>query len=290
MAAPVQPALSALAFFTRHWRQQLLVVLLALAAPNDGAQAQLREYVIGVGDIVAVTVWNQLDQSGKFTVEPDGTIVLSLLGRIKAEGLTATQLAEELKARLAKGFFKTPDVTVVVESYNSRRVFVLGEVRKPGEIPLKGPMTLVEALATAGGTAEVPAEVLVIRRAPNSTFTGPNFPGGSGGGETVRVDAARLNAGDPKENLELADGDTVFVPRPQTAFVSGQVRSPGAYPIGPSTTVLQLISLAGGVTEKGAAGRTKVIRLVDGNRKQTSIKLTDIVRAGDTIVVPERFF
>ncbi|MGD9901828.1 MAG: polysaccharide biosynthesis/export family protein [Vicinamibacterales bacterium] len=267
----------------------VLLVLCGAAAAGTGVDAQSREYVIGAGDVLAVTVWNQLDQSGKFTVEPDGTVVLSLLGRVKVEGLTATQLAEHLKVKLSEGFFKNPDVTVAVESFNSRRLFVLGEVRKPGEIPLKGPMTLVEALATAGGTVDVPAEIIVIRRDPTVPITGPNFPG-TGEGETVRIDAARLNAGDPKENLELADGDTVFVPRPQTAFVAGQVRTPGAYPIGPSTTVLQLLALAGGVTERGAAGRTKVIRLVDGSRKQSSIKLTDVVRAGDTIVVPERFF
>lgn len=255
------------------------------------APGQFGEYKVGVGDVVSVTVWNQLDMSGKFTVEPDGTFVFPLLGRIAADGQTGPQIAATLKTLLMKGFFKAPEVTVAVEEYNSQRVFVVGEVREPGAIPLRGKLTLVEALALAGSAgAEAATEIVVVRRAPQAPVVGPNFPGSAAGGEVVRIDFARLHSGDASQNLELFNGDTVFVPRPQTAFVSGQVRNPGVYPIGPSTTALQALTLAGGVTDRGAPQRLRVIRIVDGAKRQLRMKLTDLVRAGDTLVVPERFF
>ena len=70
----------------------------------------------------------------------------------------------------------------------------------------------------------------------------------------------------------------------------GQVKNPGSYPVQSGTTVLQLLSLAGGLTPKGAANRVVVVRVVDGTKKEAKIKLTDIVKPGDTVVVPERFF
>ncbi len=73
-------------------------------------------------------------------------------------------------------------------------------------------------------------------------------------------------------------------------YVFGQVRTPGAYPIDRGTTVLQALSLAGGVTDRGSTGRIKVVRTADGKKKEVKVKLTDVVEPGDTLIVAERFF
>ena len=93
-----------------------------------------------------------------------------------------------------------------------------------------------------------------------------------------------------KQNIELRDGDTIFVPRAESAYVFGQVKTPGAYAIQKDTTVLQALSLAGGVTENGAMNRIKIVRMVNGEKKELKVKLTDLVKPGDTIIVPERYF
>ena len=93
-----------------------------------------------------------------------------------------------------------------------------------------------------------------------------------------------------KQNIELHDGDTIFVPRAESVYVFGQVKNPGAYPIQKDTTVLQALSLAGGVTPQGAMNRTKILRIVNGEKRELKVKVTDIVQPGDTIMVPERFF
>ena len=89
---------------------------------------------------------------------------------------------------------------------------------------------------------------------------------------------------------EAEDSDTIIVARAQAVYVFGQVKSPGAYPIERDTTVLQALSLAGGVTDRGSTGRIKIVRTVDGKKKEIKVKLTDVVEPGDTVIVAERFF
>ena len=105
------------------------------------------------------------------------------------------------------------------------------------------------------------------------------------------MDLRKLEGGALDRSVLLLDGDTLFVPAAATVYVSGHVKSPGAYPVGPTMTVLQAISLAGGVTDRGASGRIRIMRVAaDGSAQEIKAKLSDPVRPGDTIVVPERFF
>jgi polysaccharide export outer membrane protein len=90
--------------------------------------------------------------------------------------------------------------------------------------------------------------------------------------------------------VQLQDGDTINVPKAQSVFVTGQVKSSGAYAVERGTTVLQVVSLAGGLTDRGADGRIRILRTVNGKKVELKAKLTDIVEPGDTIVVPERYF
>jgi polysaccharide export outer membrane protein len=91
-------------------------------------------------------------------------------------------------------------------------------------------------------------------------------------------------------NITLQDGDTVNVPKAQSVFVTGQVKQPGAYAVDRGTTVLQVLSLAGGLTDRGADSRIKIQRMVKGKLKEIKAKLTDPVEPGDTVIVPEKFF
>src|SRR5262249_18678556 len=116
------------------------------------------------------------------------------------------------------------------------------------------------------------------------------LPGDDSGSEVFRATIRSLESGSLRQNIDLRDGDTIFVPRAETIYVFGQVKNPGAYAVQKDTTVLQALSLAGGVTENGAMGRVKVVRIVEGQKVEIKIKLTDIVKPNDTIMVPERYF
>jgi polysaccharide export outer membrane protein len=108
--------------------------------------------------------------------------------------------------------------------------------------------------------------------------------------DVIRVSIKELESGGRVQNVQLQDGDTIFVPQAAFVYVFGQVRNPGSYPIQRDTTVLQALSLAGGVNETGAMNRIKIVRIVDGQKKEIKVKPGDFVKGGDTIIVPERFF
>ena len=100
-----------------------------------------------------------------------------------------------------------------------------------------------------------------------------------------KVNLRDLQAGALSANVTIRDGDTIFVPRAERFYVTGQVRSPGAYAFELNLTVLQAISLAGGPTDRGSNRRLRIIR----QQKEFDAKLTDIVQPGDTIIVRQRW-
>ncbi len=266
----------------RHLQGSLIALLIATAV---SAQT---DYVVGAQDVLTVTVFGESDLSGKFTVEQDGTFTFPLIGRVRAGGVTLRALELDLRTQLADGYLRNPQVTVAVETYRSQRIFVMGEVRSPNTYQLTGDMTLIEALARAGGTTgDAGGTLLIVRPAPG----GRPANGAEGDRtDTIRVDLADLQSGGLAQNVRLHDGDTIIVPRAQSVFVSGQVKNPGPYPVERGTTVLQVLSMAGGVTDRGARNRITILRTVNGKLSERRATENDIVQPGDTIKVPERFF
>lgn len=263
--------------------------LSAQAAQANGADS----YVIGPQDVIVIAVLDQPSLGGKYVVEADGSFTFPHLGPVKAGGLTVRALEDSLRKRLGETLFRNPQVTVGVETYRSKRVFIMGEVRTSGRQQLAGSMTLVEVLAAAGGTTPAAAgEAIIVRPRDGVQVTDALLPGQDKNAEVITVDLLKLQSGDLRQNPTLRDGDTVYVPRAETIYIFGEVRSPNAYPIQRGMTVLQALSLAGGATENGAMNRIKIHRVENGKKLEIKVKdpLTEIVKPGDTIVVPERWF
>ncbi len=272
-------------------KKQLTTLLAAglLCVLTAAAPAGQTNYVLGAHDVVTITIFGEPELSGKYTIEQDGSFTFPLIGRIAAKGMTLRALEQELKKKLADGYLKDPQVSASVEAYRSQKILVMGEVVQPSEYQLTGDMTLLSALAKAGGVTPRAGREVVIVRTPRRPAGAPNGDG-QAEAEILRVDLADLQAGNVSLNLPLQDGDTINVPKAQSAFVSGQVKSPGAYAVEQGMTVLQVLSLAGGVTDRGSTGRIKILRMVNGKQKEIKVKLSDVVQPGDTIVVGERIF
>ena len=271
--------------------RRVLATLLPLFLLHFAVHAQVNNYIVGPQDVLAITLFDQQDLSGKYTIEADGTFTFPLIGRVKAGGMSLRDVEQALRTQLSDGFFKNPQVSVSVEQYRSQRIFVVGEVRTPGPYPLVGDMTLIEALARAGSTTEHAAgEALIVRSSDGSRSSGPLLPDQKNGADVIRVDVKALQSGRLSENATLRDGDTIFVPRAELVYVFGHVHNPGAYTLQSGVTVLQALSLAGGVTDRGAMSRIRIARLLEGKRTELRVKLDDIVQPGDTIIVPERYF
>lgn len=267
----------------------LVVLLLGVGGRSAYSASQPTNYVIGAQDILLIAVFDQDDLGGKYPVDADGSFTFPLIGRVNAGGLTLRQLEAELRLRLKDGFFKDPQLSVAVEQYRSQKIHIVGEVRNPGTYPLTGDMALIEAIARAGSSLlTASGEALIVRAKSGRVVDVPTLPDTET--EVTTVNLKALQSGALEHNIALRDGDTIFVPRAETIYVFGQVRSPGAYAIVKDTTVLQALSLAGGVTDRGATGRVRVVRIEKGNKVEVRVKLTDVVRPGDTLIVPERFF
>jgi polysaccharide export outer membrane protein len=265
--------------------RRVIIGLLLLVAP---VSAQT-DYVIGAQDILVITVYDQADLSGKFTVEPDGSLTFPLIGRLTAGGLTLRALEDDLKKRLSDGYLRNPQVSASVEQYRSQRIFVMGEVRAPGAYPLNGDTTIIEAIARAGSTTLQAADEVMIVRPKAGKVDGPALPTDAES-TVLRVNIRDIQEGALSKNVQLRDGDTLVVQKARSVYVFGQVKTPGAYPVDKDTTVLQALSLAGGVTDRGSTGRIKIVRTVQGTKKEIKVKLTDLAEPGDTIIVAERFF
>ncbi|MGE3277293.1 MAG: SLBB domain-containing protein [Vicinamibacterales bacterium] len=259
------------------------------AAPRAGS-----DYEIGAEDILQINLYDQEELGGRYPVDADGTFTFPLVGRVQAGGLTLRQVEGELRRLLMDGYFRDPQLSVSVEQYRSQKIFMVGEVRNPGTYPLTGQMSLIEAIARAGSTLpSASGEAIIVRKKTQpdgASGDGPTIPRGEDDADVETVNLKSLQSGELDQNVVLQDGDTIFVPRAETIYVFGQVKSPGAYPITRGTTVLQALSLAGGITDRGSTGRIKIVRLDDGNKVEIKVKLDYVVRPGDTIIVPERFF
>jgi polysaccharide export outer membrane protein len=289
--------------FAGSWRTLLAPPVLcalcvcALAQPAAqttpaGQPSPSPDYVVGAQDILTITSYDQADLSGKFTVEADGSFAYPMIGRVQAGGMTLRQVEAQVKKQLKnEGFFNNPQITVSMDQYRSQKIFVVGEVRAPGSYPLSGDMSLVEALARAGSTLSSASGEAVIVHAASGHESGPVLPKQVSADSVVRIDIRELQNGSLSQNTTLRDGDTIFVPRAESVYVFGQVKNPGAYALRQKdTSVLQTLSLAGGLTDRGSTVRIRIVRMVDGEKKEFKAKLTDVVQPGDTVIVAERFF
>jgi polysaccharide export outer membrane protein len=256
-----------------------------------GAQPSA-DYRVGPRDQLEITVFGHADLSGSYTVSADGSISFPLIGELPVAGRTPRDIEGAIAQRLAEGFLKNPQVSVRVAEFRSQRVFVMGEVGQPGPVALTGSLTLLEAVAKAGGLSKTAGtELIVLRRNdPADTAAGPLLLGQAGAREIARVGLAELQSGRIKENIALQDGDTILVPTAEPVFVLGQVKTPGMIPYTRDLTVFKALSLAGGATDLASTRRIRIIRIVGGEKKEIPAKLTDVLQPGDTLMVPTRWF
>ena len=243
--------------------------------------------------MLKVTIWGHEDLSRQVVVSADGTFQFPLIGDVRVAGLTPGAIEVLLRDLLGKDYLVNPQVSVSVQEYRSQRVFVLGEVDKPGTYAMTGQMTLLDVLSQAGGPGKNAGRQVVVVRFPKSE--GPVVPGSPGSADsvTLRANLKRLLDGEGGENIPLENGDTVFIPKLTSFFVLGEVVRQGAYAIEKETTALEAVTLAGGFTDRAAPSGARILRRrPDGVQDTIDIDLTDAkarevyLAEGDTLLVP----
>ena len=214
-------------------------------------------------------------------VSGDGLVTAALVGSVPVLGLTPQQAAQRIGRAYKDGqFLVDPQVTVTMTEYQSQQLSVLGEVTAPGRFPMRTRLSILDALALAGGIKATGAQLAYILRPEDAVVT------------RYEVDLdALLQAGAGQQYFELLAGDTVVVPKSEVFYIYGEVKTPNAYPLKSGTTVIQALSLAGGLTDKGSDRRIDIKRRDDSGRLQTlSATLNDALRPDDVVYIRERLF
>jgi polysaccharide export outer membrane protein len=237
---------------------------------------------MGPGDSVTLHVFGQPDMDTVLGVADDGTIRVPLAGAIQVGGLSPEAGARQVeKAFKDGGFFVDPHVTLTVTQSLSQRVSVLGEVRQPGRYPVDARTSIIDLLAQAGGETEFASETVYVLRTDAA-------------GAVKRYPVNLKGLTDPRGSAPtqlLHAGDSVFVPRAEQFYILGEVQKPSMYKLEPNLTVLQAISLAGGITAKGSDRRVEIKRTgKDGQQVVIKPKPNDFVQPDDVIRVKESIF
>jgi len=253
------------------------------------------DYLVGNEDVLDITVWGHDDLRRVLPVSLEGMITFPMIGEVRAAGKTTQQLEKELAKKLGDGFLVNPQITVTVREYKSQKVFVMGQVENPGTYPISKENDLLFILSKAGGPAVLPEKAagdeVIIVRPKNPTGKALTLEEAEAFQATIiTINLKALLAGDPKQNITIRNGDSIIVPQKPFFFVMGEVQKPGKYNLERGTTVLMAISMGGGLTQKAAEKRTKIVREEDGKKTETRVTLETLVQPGDTIIVPESFF
>lgn len=268
----------------------VLALAQALPASPPAAQALAPRYAVGPEDVLKIAVFNEPDLSRSYRVDVDGAITFPLVGTVPVEGRTVSQIAEDLTRRLANQYLRNPQVTVEVEQYRSRTIFVLGEVKEPGMFSISGEVTLLAAITKAGSFTPNAGDEIRLSRLKNPRTSIP-APEDAASYDVTVVMRDALLTGNEGEDIVMQNGDRVVVAEAKKFYIMGNVRSPGYYPVYRNMTVQQAIVVAGGLTERGSDRRIKVRRRgASGEVKETSLDRTDLVHADDTIVIGARIF
>lgn len=240
------------------------------------------EYVLGAGDVVRVTVFQNPDLSLETRVSENGVITYPLIGNVPVGGKSA-EAAEHTIAKMLRdgGFVISPQVSVLVMQIRGNQVAVLGQVNRPGRYPLETANTrLSDMLAIAGGAASTGADTVI-------------FSGVRDGKQLRReIDVASMFLDERlADDIVLQSGDILYVHRAPMFYIYGEVQRPGVYRLERAMTVMQALASGGGLTQKGTQRGVRVHRRdASGKIQIIEPSLDEALRADDVLYVKESIF
>lgn len=241
-------------------------------------------YRIGASDLLEIKVFQADELSRQVRVDQRGNITLPLMGTIRVAGMSQGELEKRLADLMGANLLQNPQVSVFIKEFTAQRVTVEGEVQKQGVYPLTGQVSVLQAIALAGGLGEFAAadKVVLFRKHNNGVR---NY--------SINLDAIR--SGQAHDPL-LQNDDRIVVQRleEQRVTVDGEVVKPGVFPYKEQITIMQAIAMAQGLSNLAAPEKVVVFRRENGVEKAYSVNLTEIrqgkvqdpfVQSDDRIVV-----
>lgn len=247
---------------------------------------------LGRGDLLNVSVYDEPDLTiNAIPVRPDGRISFPLVGDVMTEGLTVSELNNELTKRLSR-FILSPKVSVIVQEFNSQQFTIFGEVVKPGVYPLKTDISITEALAGAGGLNKGQFRATSVELADlTHAFIARK-------GEVLPVDFVRLiRQGDLRYDISLQSGDYIYIPSglSKEVYILGEVNKPMLFAFRENMPMSRTLAQAEGFTPDADLKRIHILR---GSLHNPSVMMIDFkevlagnarevaLQPGDIVYVP----
>lgn len=261
-------------------RKLFYFLILALVAFTSPAHA--KEYILGIGDVVGITVYDHPDLLVDATqIDENGKIAVPLIGSIEVAGLTPSAAQKRIaQALVSGGFIIKPNVNLIVKQYRSQQISVLGQVNKPGNYALESNSNITDLLGLAGGIGPQGSDTVILMHKQNGKLV------------TTKIDTLSLFK-DGQHNLDypITAGDTIFVPRAEVFYIYGEVQHPGAFRYEKNMSLMQAIALGGGISLRGTE-RGAQIRRTDKDGKVTTLSATpnEIIQPNDVIYIKESLF
>ena len=259
------------------------LLMLVMTFSDAVRAADEREYLIGAGDVVRVSVFQNPDLTMETRVNESGTISFPLIGAVALGGL-GIPAAEQKVAQMLRdgGFVVQPQVNILVVQNRSNQVSVLGQVGRPGRFPLETPSTKVsDMLAIAGGVAPGGADTLILT--------------GIREGKPVRREIdipAMFQQGDFSQDVVVQGGDIIYVHRAPLFYIYGEVQRPGSYRLERDMTVRHALAQAGGVSLRGTDRGLRLHRRDKDGRMvvQQQPDMDAVVLSDDVFYIRESLF
>lgn len=249
---------------------------LPVAPPLNSDQATV---TLASGDSVTVTVFGRPELTTTVYVSDSGMIDVPLAGSIPVLGLSPVEASDRIATAYREGeYLIDPQVNVVLAALRSQQISIVGEVSRPGRFPIDTRMTILDALAQAGGISPQGAErAFILRRK-------------EGGVDRFEVDLRDLLGIGSGQVVQLRAGDTIVVPKAPLFYIYGEVARPGSYALKSDMTLIEATSIAGGITQRGSTRRIEIKRKTKEGIKRIDADIDDPVMPEDVINVRERLF
>lgn len=258
-----------------HW---MMAALLAFTL----GPAAAADVLLGPGDVLRLSVYGNPDLALETRVSETGTITFPLLGQVSIGGMPVVA-AEKKIANLLEtgGYLRRAQVNIIVTQLQSQQVGVLGQVNRPGRYPIESRRSLMDLLAMAGGIGPEGGDTVnVLRKQRN--------------GQTTKqvIDVVEMvRTGEMKQDLEVSGGDVIYVERAPRFYIYGEVQRPGAFRLERSMTVLQALSVGGGLTPRGTERGIRIKRRDAAGKVQVlDARHDNLLQTDDIVYVRESLF
>jgi polysaccharide export outer membrane protein len=277
-----------------------------LAQANQTTLSGYKDYRVGPEDLLEVNFFGQDDLQREVRVNGQGEISLPLVGSVEVAGLSPQEIEGRLVQAYKEGkFIRNPQISVSVKEFRHQRVMVTGAVATPGSYEVIGPRTLLEMLGKAGGVVDKgdlkAGDLVYVARAQNAPALVKPAKGAReqpSKSENILIDLRRLLSGGAMElNIPIKNGDVIYVPPAQMAFILGAVKKPGQVPVRDNLTVTQAVALTEGQDLILSSNKITILRFdANGERIVLPVNLKSItageepdpkLKANDVVFVHE---